>query len=43
MNCVALGSSLAPALDEVFLTKIKNDFINNPSNPLKLLILLSIC
>ena len=26
---------MAPALAEVFLTKIENDFINHPSNPLK--------
>ena len=35
MNGVAMGSPLAPALAEVFLTKIENDFINHPSNPLK--------
>jgi hypothetical protein len=34
LNGVAMGSPLAPALAEVFLTKIENDFINNPSNPL---------
>ena len=38
MNGVAMGSPLAPALAEVFLTKIENDFINNPSNPLKFLL-----
>ena len=43
MNGVAIGSPLAPALAEVFLTKIENDFINHPSNPLKIFILLSIC
>ena len=32
-----MGSPLAPALAEIFLTKIENDFINNPSNPLKIL------
>ena len=37
MNGVAMGSPLAPALAEVFLTKIENAFINNPSNPLKIL------
>ena len=37
MNGVAMGSPLAPALAEVFLTKIENDFINNPLNPLKIL------
>ena len=37
MNGVAMGSPLAPALAEVFLTKIENDFINKPSNPLKIL------
>ena len=37
MNGVAMGSPLAPVLAEVFLTKIENDFINNPSNPLKIL------
>ena len=37
MNGVYMGSPLALALAEVFLTKIENDFINNPSNPLKIL------
>ena len=37
MNCVAMGSPWAPALAQVFLTKIENDFINHPSNPLKIL------
>ena len=37
MNGVAMGSPLAPALAEIFLTKIENDFINNPFNPLKIL------
>ena len=37
MNGVAMGSPLAPALAEVFLTKIEHDFINHPSYPLKIL------
>ena len=37
MYGVSMGSPLAPALAEVFLTKIKNEFINNPSNPLGIL------
>ena len=37
MNGVAMESPLAPAIAGVFLTKIENDFINNPSNPLKIL------
>ena len=37
MNGVAMGSPLAPALAEVFFTKIENYFINKPSNPLKIL------
>ena len=37
INGVALGSPLAPALAEVFLTKIETDFINNLSNPVKFL------
>ena len=36
INGVAMGSPLAPALTEVFFTKIENDFINKP-NPLKIL------
>ena len=32
-----MGSPLAPALAEVFFTKIENYFINKPSNPLKIL------
>ena len=32
-----MGSPLAPTLSKVFITKIKNDFINNQSNCLKLL------
>ena len=32
-----MGSTLASALAEVFLTQIENDFINNPSNLLKIL------
>ena len=38
-----MGSPLAPALAEVFLTKIENDIINNQLNPLKNFVLLSIC
>ena len=37
INGVAMGSTLASALAEVFLTQIENDFINNPSNLLKIL------
>ena len=37
MNGVAMGSPLAPALVEVFLTKFENDFINHPSTPIKIL------
>ena len=37
MNSVAMKSPLAPALAKVFLTKIKNDFINKQSNHLKIL------
>ena len=37
MNGIAMGSSLAPALAEVFFTKIKNEFIINSSNPLGIL------
>ena len=36
MNGVAMGSSFAQALAKVFLTKIENDFINDPLNPLKI-------
>ena len=32
-----MGSPLAPALAEVFLTQIENDFINHPLKPLKIL------
>ena len=32
-----MGSPLAPALAEVFLTKIENALIINPSNPLGIL------
>ena len=37
MNNVAMGFPLAPALAEIFLTKIENEFINNPLNPLGIL------
>ena len=37
LNGIAMGSPLAPALAEVFLTKIENEYINNPSNPLGIL------
>ena len=30
MHGVSMGSPFAPALAEVFLIKIENDFINNP-------------
>ena len=33
-----MASLLASALAGVFLTTIKNDVINNPSNPLKMLL-----
>ena len=34
---ITMGYPLAPAFAEVFLKKIENDFINKPSNPLKIL------
>ena len=37
MNGVAIRSTLAPALAKVFITRNENDFINKPSNPLKIL------
>ena len=37
MNNVAIESPFPPALAELFLTKIKNDLINNLSNFLKML------
>ena len=37
MNGMAMGSPLAPALAEVFLTKLENEFITNSSNHLGIL------
>ena len=37
INGIAMGSPLAPALAEVFLTNIENEFIINSSNPLGIL------
>ena len=38
MNGVAMGSLLAPTLADEFHTKIKNDFITFPLNPLNILL-----